>query len=91
MNKNDWKKNLTLATNNNSCKMIDYKDISRHEFMQFFRDDEKLNELSIDDRIEIFSQIVPGCSYFTKELLDEIFIDYSVSHLEIIEIENGKE
>lgn len=31
--------------------------MTRDNFMQFFRDDDKLNELSVDDRIEIFNSI----------------------------------
>ncbi len=67
----------------------DYRDINRDEFMQFFRDDEKLNELSVDDRIEVFSTVLVGSSDLTKELLDEILSNYNVSNLEIIH--NGKE
>ena len=62
------------------------KIMSRDEFMDFFRDDDSLNQLSVDDRIEIFSTILLGSSDFTKELLDRIFIDYCVSNLEIIEV-----
>ena len=58
---------------------------TRVDFMNFFREDEKLNELSPDDRIEIFSTILLGSSDFNKELFDEIFSDYCISHLEIIE------
>ena len=58
---------------------------SREDFMTFFRDDEKLNLLSPDDRIEIFSQILIGSSDFKKELFEEIFSDYSISHLQINE------
>lgn len=68
--------------------MTDYKKITREDFMNFFRDDEKLNELSVDDRIEVFCTILPGSSDFTKKLLDEILFDYSVPNLEIID--NGK-
>ena len=57
--------------------------------MKFFRNDEKINELTIDDRIEIFRTILAGSSDLTKEILDEILEDYSVLNLEIIE--NGKE
>jgi hypothetical protein len=64
--------------------------ITRDEFMAFFRDDECLNELSVDDRIEVFSTILLGSSDFKKSLFDEIFSDYSVSHLDIIEIDNGE-
>jgi putative ubiquitin-RnfH superfamily antitoxin RatB of RatAB toxin-antitoxin module len=70
--------------------MENYQQISRKDFMKFFRDDEKLNELSADDRVEIFRTILVGSSDLTKNLLNEILKDYSVSNLEIIEIENGK-
>ena len=59
--------------------------ITREHFMRFFRDDEKLNELTVDDRIEIFKTILAGSSDFTKELLNDILDDYSVSNLEVIE------
>jgi len=62
-----------------------YKEITREDFMNFFRDDEKLNELTPDDRIEIFSQILLGSSDFSKKLLDKILSDYCVNNLEIIE------
>ena len=71
--------------------MDNYKKISRDDFMNFFRDDEKLNELTADDRVEIFSFILLGSSDFTKELLDRILSDYNVGNIEIIEIKNGKE
>lgn len=61
------------------------KTISREDFMNYFRDNEKLNELSVDDRIEIFSTILLGSSDFKKKLFDQIFSDYSVSHLGVIE------
>jgi len=53
--------------------------------MAFFRDDECLNTLSVDDRIEVFSQILLGSSDFTKKLLDEILSDYGVENLEIVD------
>ncbi len=59
---------------------------TRDDFMNFFRDDECLNQLSPDDRIEVFSQILLGSFDFTKELLDDILSDYSVDTLEIVEV-----
>jgi len=53
--------------------------------MAFFRDDKKLNLLSPDDRIEVFSSILLGSSDFKKKLFDEIFSDYCVGNLEAIE------
>ena len=58
--------------------------------MSFFRNDEQLNTLTNDDRVEIFSQILSGSSDFSKVLLEDVLADYSVSHLEIIENNNGK-
>ena len=60
--------------------------ISRDEFMAFFRDEESINTLSPDDRDEVFSTILLGSSDFKKKLFDEIFSDYCVSHLEVIEV-----
>lgn len=68
--------------------MKHHKEINREDFMRFFRDDEKLNELTPDDRIEIFRTILLGNSDFTKELLDDVMSDYSVSNLKVITVEN---
>lgn len=53
--------------------------------MSFFRDDEKLNLLSPDDRIEIFRQVLTGSSDFSKKLFDQLFSDYCVDFLEVID------
>jgi hypothetical protein len=48
--------------------MKNHKKINREGFMDFFRDDEKLNELTPDDRIEIFRTILlAGCD-ITEQL-----------------------
>ena len=70
--------------------MENYQKISREDFLKFFRDTEKLDELTPDDRIEIFRTVLLGSSDLTKDLLNEIFVDYSVNALEIIEINNGE-
>jgi hypothetical protein len=64
--------------------------ISREEFIAFFRDDESLNTLTPCERIEVFRTILLGISDFKKKLFDEIFSDYCVSHLDIIEVNNGE-
>jgi len=53
--------------------------------MDFFRDDEMLNQLTTDDRIEIFESILPGSSDITKELLEHLLRDYSVEDLEVVQ------
>jgi hypothetical protein len=65
--------------------------ISRDDFMNFFRSDDSLNTLSSDDRIEIFRTILLGSSDFTKELLEEVLSDYSVSKLRVININDNHE
>ncbi len=61
---------------------------TREDFMKFYRDDEKLNLLTPDDRIEIFSQILLGTSDFTLELFKNLLSDYDISHLKVIENKN---
>ena len=58
--------------------------------MKFFRDSEKLNELTPDDRVEIFRTILVGSSDVTMDLLNEVLGDYCVDNLEVIEINNGE-
>ena len=65
--------------------MGNYKSISREDFMSFFRDDEKLNELTADDRAEIFCHILTGSTDITKDLLNELISDYSVENLTVTE------
>lgn len=64
----------------------DYRDISPQMFMDFFRDDEMLNQLTADDRIEIFLQVLLGSSDITKELLDQLLRNYSVVGLQVVEV-----
>ena len=64
--------------------------ISRDEFMEFFRDTAKLNQLTPDDRVEIFRTILLGSSDLTMNLLNEVLRDYSVDNLEITELKNDK-
>ena len=66
---------------------LDYTSISRDDFMAFFRDDEMLNQLSADDRVEIFLQVLTGSSDITKDLLEQLLSDYSVGILKVIETE----
>lgn len=65
------------------------KEITRDDFMEFFRDNDKLNTLSPDDRIEVFSTILLGSSDFSKKLLNDILLDYGVDDLRIVEVSNG--
>lgn len=58
--------------------------------MKFFRDTEKLKELTPDDRVEIFRTILLGSSDFSKNLLNEVLGDYCVDNLEVIDRNNGK-
>ena len=63
----------------------DFIKMTRDDFMAFFRDNDCINTLSVDDRIEVFSTILLGSSDFTKKLLDDILSDYWVEHLEVVE------
>lgn len=69
--------------------MENYQKISREDYMKFFRDTEKLNELTPDDRVEIFRTILVGNSDLTIDLINDVLADYCVDNLEVIEINNG--
>ncbi len=84
------KKKLQILSSKKRYLMEDYQKMSREDFMNFFRETEKLNQLSPDDRVEIFRTILLGSSDLTMDLLNEILGDYSVNNLEVIEINNGK-
>ena len=58
--------------------------MNRDDFMEFFRDDEKLNSLSADDRVEIFMEVLTGSSDVTEELLNDLINDYNVHDLKVI-------
>lgn len=60
--------------------------MTREDFMAFFR--LNLDLLTPDDRIEIFSTIMLGADDFTYDLLDGIFKDYSVEHLDVVPVFN---
>ena len=70
--------------------MENYQKISREDFMKFFRDNDKLNELTPDDRVDIFRTILLGSSDLTVNLLNEILDDYSVENIEVTESNNGE-
>ncbi len=57
------------------------EQMTRDGFMDFFRDDECINTLSTDDRLEIFRYILVGNSGFTWKLLEEVLRDYGVGRL----------
>ena len=70
--------------------MKNYKITNREDFMRFFRDNEKMNDLTPDDRVEVFRTILIGSSDFTKELLEDILTDYSVTNLKVISLKDGE-
>ena len=57
--------------------------------MDFFRDDDRLNLLTNDDRLEIFTQILAGSSDITKELLDGLLSDYSIGRFKLVQVSGG--
>lgn len=60
--------------------------MSRDDFMEFFRDDEKLNTLSTDDRVEIFQTILSGSTDITADRLNNLISDYAVENLQVTEM-----
>lgn len=63
---------------------MENSEMTRDDFMAFFRDDEKLNTLSVDDRLEVFRTVLVGGSDLTEDLLNEVLGDYGVEGLEVV-------
>lgn len=61
-------------------------EFGREQFMSFFRNDDKLSMLSVDDRIEVFKTVLAGSGDITKELLDNLLSDYCVRDLEVVKL-----
>ncbi len=60
--------------------------------MEAFRDDDDLwDELTPDDRAEIFVDILLGSSDVSKELFDEVCGNYGVDWLEIKQIKEPRQ
>lgn len=60
------------------------KSWTREDFMEFFINDETLDLLTPDDRVEIFSQIILGSSDFAKKLLENVLGDYGIDIYELL-------
>ena len=70
--------------------MEDYQKITREDFMKFFRDSDKLNELTADDRVEVFISILLGSSDITVDLLNDLLSNYCVEDIEVIALSEGE-
>lgn len=80
----------TLDVDGDRIEMME-KDLwistnDRNTFMEIFRDSDRLNTLSPDDRIEVFTSILLGSSDITVELLNDVLKEYNVSNIEVREI-----
>nr|WP_225370912.1 hypothetical protein [Acinetobacter baumannii] len=53
--------------------------------MDFFRNDEKLEQLTPDDRIEIFLNVLLGSSDIDVKLLNELLNNYDIRNIVISE------
>ncbi len=59
--------------------------MDREHFMDFFRNDEKLEQLTPDDRIEIFLNVLLGSSDIDVKLLNELLNNYDISNIVLSE------
>lgn len=66
------------------------KSMTRDDFMNFFRDDDKLNTLSVYDRLKVFRTILPGGSELIADLFNPILDDYNVEVSEVVSYDKSK-
>jgi hypothetical protein len=70
-----------MTENNNSENLNQFDS---NDFMDFFWDDEKINTVSENDKIDIFLNILNGSEDITVELLQKLLNNYSIDNIEII-------
>jgi len=63
-------------------------NISKEDFMEFWRSDGMPDMLTVEDRMEIFLSAPVGSSDITKELLEKIIRGYGVENLTVIKSKN---
>lgn len=80
----DW---LSIRDNGRTLSAFNRPNLnlSRDDFMAWFRGDAINEELSVDDCIEVFRGALKGSSDFTIELFEQLFSDYEVSHLQVVD------
>lgn len=69
-------KNKTMTTNN---------DLDRDLFMNFFRNTNQYNQLTPDDKAEIFVSALHGSSDVTVEIFEEVLENYNVHTITVSE------
>jgi hypothetical protein len=81
----DWLTRQEIDANEAVIEVFNQDKIifTRNNFMDFFRNTDALNTLSVDDRHEVFRTIMPGSSDFTVELLQSVLSDYSVGDISV--------
>jgi hypothetical protein len=58
--------------------------ITREQFLEYFRSENYAEELSVEDKIEVFSTALAGSSDITYSLLESVCADYDVNLEDII-------
>lgn len=61
----------------------DTKFYDRDDFMEFLRNKSKLDQLTKDERTEVFRYALVGSSDFTRELFERLFEKYGIEKLEV--------
>lgn len=56
----------------------------KNKFMEFYESDD-FDDLSVDERRQIFLTCLMGSADITKDLILELFDDYGIDHLEVKE------
>lgn len=77
---------------NDILNAIAWQGLERDVFMHLFRNSDRLHrQLSPDDRVEVFAEILPGKGDIDKELLRGLENDYDVDLVKILtEEENNR-
>lgn len=86
LEKLDWGRGV-FYRNSESKHVTIFKLSTRNVFMDIYRD-EFFNEedVSVDDRHEVFSGIMLGSSDFEAEEINSVLANYNVTHIQAVDI-----
>lgn len=81
--------NTTYCQNFQAMTIHAQPSVNKDEFMSFFRDEKKIQQLTREDKAEIARHILQGFTHLNREEFEEIWNDYSAAIHQIVEERNS--
>jgi hypothetical protein len=79
----------TIAKELRTANELKKNKMNRDMFMEFFRREDFLENISVEDAHEVFCNVLHGSSDLTPNLIKELFGNYAMEFDEFFEIRSG--